>query len=97
LNIKALPEVMANWERYADGVPLEVLSTPYRSLITPLLEYVDGLIEEDPNRIITVIVPEAVATKIIHRPLQENVATQLKQALGKRRNVVVTNVRYFLD
>jgi small-conductance mechanosensitive channel len=46
--------------------------------------------------VITVIVPEAVSTKWYHRLLQENVAQQLKTALGMRPNVVVTNVKYFL-
>ncbi len=97
INKKALPEVMATWERYGEGVPLDVLNTPYRSLIQPVLEYVDRLLEENPDRIITVIVPEAVASTWLHSLLQENVANQLKQALGLRKNVVVTNVRYFLD
>lgn len=97
INKKALPEVMATWERYGEGVPLDVLNTPYRSLIKPVLEYVDRLREENPDRVITVIVPEAVASTWIHSLLQENVANQLKQALGLRKNVVVTNVRYFLD
>lgn len=97
INRKALPEVMATWERYGEGVPLEVLNTPFRSLILPVLEYVDKLLEENPERVITVIVPEAVASNWLHSLLQENVANQLKQALGSRKNVVVTNVRYFLD
>ncbi len=97
INRKALPEVMSLWERYGEGVPLEVLKTPYRSLIQPVLEYVDRLHEENPDRVITVIVPEAVASTWLHSLLQENVANQLKQSLGSRKNVVVTNVRYFLD
>ena len=97
INRKALPEVMAQWERFGEGVPLDVLNTPFRSLIQPVLEYVDRLTEENPERVITVIVPEAVASTWLHSLLQENVANQLKQALGSRPNVVVTNVRYFLD
>ena len=97
INRKALPEVMQQWEMYGEGVPLDVLNTPYRSLIQPVLDYVDNLLEEDPDRVITVIVPEAVAKNWIHGLLQEKFANQLKQALGKRNNVVVTNVRYFLD
>ncbi len=97
INRKALPEVMAQWERYGEGVPLDVLNSPYRSLIQPVLEYVDRLIDENPERLITVIVPEAVASTSVHKLLQENVANQLKQSLGERQMVVVTNVRYFLD
>jgi hypothetical protein len=94
---KTVPLIRDSWEQHAAEVPLVVLESPYRSLIDPILEYIDQMIEEDPDRTVTVIVPEAVATKWLHKFLQENVAQQLKRALGKRRNVVVANVRYFLQ
>lgn len=97
LDRRNVPLLTREWEKYAPDVPLVVIESPYRSLIEPLLEYIDALLEEDDQRIVTVIVPEAVATKWFHRLLQENVAQQLKHALGKRRNVVVANVRYFLN
>lgn len=96
INDKALPEVRRMWERYGEGVPLTILSTPHRSLVQPILDYVDEMLEEDPDQVITVIVPEAVATKFFQRLLQENVAQQLRTALAQRRNVMVTNARYFL-
>jgi amino acid transporter len=96
LNRKAVPAIREEWENHGGSVPLVVIESPYRSLIEPILEYIDQMLEEDPKRVVTVIVAEAVATKWHHRLLQENVAQQLKRALGKRRNVVVSNVRYFL-
>ena len=97
INRRSLPEVQSLWEQFGEGVPLDVLNSPYRSLITPVLEYVDRLLEENPDQVVTVIVPEAYSNKWIHRLLQENVATQLKAALGTRKHVIVTNVRYFLE
>jgi hypothetical protein len=97
INEKALPELQRFWERYGEGVPLVVLPSPYRSLIQPVLDYVDTLRTEDPNVMISVVVPEAVSTKWYHKLLHENVALQLKNALARRRNVVVANVRYFLQ
>ena len=97
LDRKSVPELRREWEAHAGAVPLVVIESPYRSLIEPTLDYIDQMLEEDPARIVTVIVAEAVATKWHHRLLQENVAQQLKRALGKRKNVVVSNVRYFLN
>ncbi len=97
LNKKALPEVMHQWETFGGDVPLVVLKSPYRSLIQPVLDYIDKLQEEKPDHVVTVIVPEAIAHRWYHKVLQENVGHQLKHALGQRKNVVVTNVRYFLD
>lgn len=97
VNDKAVPQVRRDWVKYGKGVPLVVLSSPFRSLIEPVIEYVDELRAEDPKRMITVVVAEAVATKPWHKLLQENVAQQLKVALSQRRNVVVASVRYLLD
>lgn len=97
LDRKGVRQMMEDWESHASNVPLVIIESPYRSLIAPVLDYVDQMLAEKPDRIITVIVPEAVATKWHHKLLQENVAQQLKRALGKRKNVVVSNVRYFLE
>ncbi|HSI71751.1 MAG TPA: APC family permease [Fimbriimonas sp.] len=97
INEKNLPTLMREWDQLGQDVPLVVLPSPYRSLIAPVLDYVDELRERDPNVAITVVVPEAVSTKWYHKLLHENVALQLKQALARRRNVVVANVRYFLQ
>lgn len=97
LNRKNVPQMRKDWESFGGIVPLVVIESPYRSLINPVLEYIDEMIEEDPDRVVTVLVAEAVPTKWGHWILQENVAQQLKRALGKRRNVVVSNVRYFLN
>lgn len=97
LNKAQVPQLKKDWESLTHEVPLVVIESPYRSLIEPTLDYIDQMCEEFPDRMITVVVAEAVATKWHHRLLQENVANQLKRALGKRRNIVVSNVRYFLN
>jgi amino acid transporter len=94
---RKLPQVQREWERYAEGVPLVVLSSPFRSLIQPVLDYVDQLIEADPDQMLTVVVAEAVSTRWYQKILQENVAAQLKHSLERRKNVAVTSVRYFMD
>jgi len=97
INEKALPDLHRKWQRHGRGVPLVVLPSPYRSLIQPVLDYVDRIRAERPGVMITVVVAEAVSTKWYQRLLTENVAQQLKVGLGRRKNVVVANVRYFLN
>lgn len=94
---RKLPQVRREWDRYAEGVPLVILSSPYRSLIQPVLDYVDELMQAEPEQMLTVVVAEAVSTKWYQKVLQENVAAQLKHSLERRKNVAVTSVRYFLD
>lgn len=97
LDERTLPQVRRDWERYGQGVPLVVLNSPFRSLIRPVLQYVDELLEQDPDQMLTVVVAEAVSTKWHQKLLHENVAAQLKAALAQRKNVAVTSVRYFLE
>ncbi|HRK20450.1 MAG TPA: APC family permease [Fimbriimonadaceae bacterium] len=96
LDPKSVGEVKENWNRFGADIPLVILESPYRSLIEPLTEYIDQAIAEEPDAMITVIVPQAVPKRWYHGLLHNNVSVPLKLALGARKNVVITNVRYFL-
>jgi amino acid transporter len=87
------------WTQFGADIPLVILDSPYRSLVDPVIEYVDQTIEEarDPNHMVTVIVAEAVPKNRFQQLLHSNLGLFLKIALGRRRNVVISNVRYFLD
>lgn len=99
LDPQSVKEVKEQWTRFGEDMPLVVLQSPYRSLVRPVVEYVDQTIEEakDPNHMVTVIVAEAVPKNKFQSLLHSNVGLFLKLALGTRRNVVISNVRYFLD
>ena len=97
INEKGLPELQRQWTQISKDVDLVVLPSPYRSLIGPMLDYVDKLREDRPGLLITVVVAEAVSTKWYQRLLTDSVAQQLKSALASRKNVIVANVRYFLN
>ncbi|MGV3617060.1 MAG: APC family permease [Fimbriimonas sp.] len=97
INERGLPDLQRKWQQYGRGIPLVVLASPYRSLIQPVLDYVDKLRVDRPGATITVVVAEAVSTKWYQKLLSENVAQQLKVSLARRKKVVVANVRYFLN
>jgi len=88
--------VKQDWMKFGADLPLVILDSPYRSLLKPITEYIDEAISEDPTAFITVIVPEAVPKRWWQGLLHNNAAIPLKMALKSRKNVVVTNVRYFL-
>ena len=86
----------------AAGLPqprLEVLFSPYRQLMGPLLKYVERLKQEYPDRIIAILIPELVEPKWYHYLLHNQVATLLKGMLLIRggRRVVVINVPWYLQ
>ncbi|MBL8059111.1 MAG: APC family permease [Chthonomonas sp.] len=96
LDAKSVAKIKEDWVRFGEEIPLVILESPFRSLVDPVTAYIDQTIAETPDQFITVIVPEAVPKRWYHRFLHNNVAIALKLALGTRKNVVITNVRYFL-
>jgi amino acid transporter len=78
---------------------LVVLPSPYRRLLTPLLDYIATLKEEHPGRQIAVIIPELVESKWYQYLLHNQRATGLKAALLLRgdQRVVVINVPWYLS
>jgi amino acid transporter len=93
---RSMVELSREWEARVPDIPLRLLHSPYRSLLQPTIEHVEAVREQQPNRLVTVIVAEAVSTKWYQRLLSENVAQQLKTALANVPGVVVANPRYFL-
>lgn len=85
------------WPKFGLDVPLVILESPYRTIINPLLKYLDYAKKEQPDHIITVVLPEFVVGKWWHRMLHNQSSLFIKLALMTRRDIVVTNVRYFVD
>jgi amino acid transporter len=84
------------WGRSRMGIPLVVLSSPYRSLLKPLLDYVDRIHASDPHRVVTIILPEFIPARWWQQMLHNQTALLVKGALLFRKNVVVTDVPYLL-
>ena len=91
------PKLKERWEAYGQDVPLVILNSPYRTLINPIMQYLDAVQVERRNHLVTVIVPEFVPTKWWHGLLHGQSGLRLKLALLGRKDVVVANVRYYLQ
>jgi amino acid transporter len=84
------------WSQWIKGMPLVVLHSPYRSVVGPLLEYVDHLQQESPDMLITIVLPEFLPARWWHQLLHNQTALLIKGALLFRRGVVVVDVPYHL-
>ncbi|MCL6519826.1 MAG: APC family permease [Armatimonadetes bacterium] len=89
--------LIERWEKWSGGIPLVILESPYRSLVAPLLEYLEEAKHERENYLITVIIPEFVPAKWWHKLLHNQSGLLLKFTLLFRRDIVTTNVRYYLE
>jgi len=84
------------WARCDLGVPLVVLTSPYRSLLGPFLDYVDQVQARDPEGMITIVLPEFIPARWWQHLLHNQTALLIKASLLFRRNVVVADVPYHL-
>jgi hypothetical protein len=88
--------VRQDWNTWGGGTRLEVLPSPYRSLMEPLLEYIDQLQAAHPDDYVTVILPEFVPRRWWQHLLHNQRALLIKGALLFRPRVVVTSVPFHL-
>jgi amino acid transporter len=84
------------WARCGFGVPLVVLASPYRSLLRPLLDYIDHIHARGEEQMVTVVLPEFLPRRWWQHVLHNQTALLIKGALLFRKNTVVTDVPYLL-
>jgi predicted ABC-type ATPase len=85
------------WAEFGVGVPLEVVRSPYRRLVDPVLQYLDNLDRRWENDLVTVLIPEYVVRRWWDHLLHNQDALQLKARLWVRRGTAVTSVPSHLD
>jgi len=95
LNPATTEEIRKSWAEWGRGVPLVVLESPYRSLMEPLLEYLDNL-RMSRRAFITVVLPEFVPARWWHAVFHNQSALLIKGALLFTPNTVVTSVPFHL-
>ena len=93
---RATQEIREEWTRWGKGIRLEILASPFRSVMEPLLEYIEITNEERPDDFVTVLLPEFVPARWWHHLLHNQRALLIKGALLFREKIVVTSVPYHL-
>jgi hypothetical protein len=86
--------VRKEWERTLPDVQLVIVETPYRSLVTPFLHYLDVMAPSEADVVTIVVLPEYVPRHFWDRILYNQTADQLKNALVGRPETVVADVPY---
>jgi hypothetical protein len=99
---KETEEVREKWERWWPDIPLVVVPSPYRSVLQPLLEFLERTdAEHNDGQLATVVLPEFIPARWWQGLLHNQTALLLKAALlfnrgqpGRER--VVIDVPYHL-
>lgn len=92
----ATEEVRRDWDTWGQGVRLVVLDSPFRSLMEPLLEYIEQVDAQRPDDFVTILLPEFVPRRWWHHLLHNQRALLIKAALLFKPNMVVTSVPFHL-
>jgi amino acid transporter len=97
VNSASTEQLRKDWTAWGGHVNLIVLPSPYRSLMEPLLEYIEQTAAENANDYVTVILPEFVPKRWWQHLLHNQTSLLIKGALLFRPNIVVTSVPYHLS
>ena len=92
----ATDRLQSAWAEWGQGVPLVVLESPYRSLMEPLLDYVEQVDAENPDDFVTIVLPEFIPARWWHHLFHNQSALLIKGAFLFKPNTVVTSVPFHL-
>ena len=92
----ATDHIKRQWQVWGGRVKLIVLDSPYRSVMEPLLEYIEQVEKDREDDYVTVILPEFVPARWWQHLLHNQRALLIKGALLFRPNTVVTSVPFHL-
>jgi hypothetical protein len=78
---EATRKLQEKWEQWGSGIELVVLPSPYRSLVRPLLRYIDRLRGKSEDGFVTVVLPEFVPARWWQQLLHNQSTPLLKGSL----------------
>ncbi len=95
-------DLLERCRKYLPGIPVEVLASPYRSVVEPLVEYIESFVD-DRDHYVTVVIPQFVPRRWWHHLLHNQTAIALQWRLlfshrdWRGRFRVITEVPFYLE
>ena len=84
------------WEEYGLDTPLEILHSPYREVVAPVLARIRRTTAADPDAMVSIVIPEYIVSHWWEQPLHNQNALRLKARLLFAPEVNVIDVPYRL-
>jgi amino acid transporter len=88
--------LLDEWDGLGIDIPLTVVSSPFREITGPVLDYVESIRRVSPRDVVTVFIPEYVVGRWWEQLLHNQSALRLKGRLLYKAGVMVTSVPYQL-
>ncbi len=85
-------EILSDWARAGVEVPLDLVDSPYRSLVDSVEDYIEDFKPDGQHTVVTVVMSEFVLRRWWLRSLHNQTVLQIKSSLLFSRGVVTTSV-----
>jgi amino acid transporter len=82
------------WDKAGLGIKLTVVESPYREVISPVLDYIRAFPRPNRDHVVTVIVPEYAPMNAADAMLHDQTSFWIKQQLFGEDGVIVADVPY---
>ncbi|MBI5877485.1 MAG: APC family permease [Chloroflexi bacterium] len=89
--------MMKEWQAAHIDAPLKLIASPFRSVVGPLLKYIESVGQDNPNATIVVVLPEIVPKHFAHLVLHNQTAQLIKLSLLFQRKRIVVSVPFHLE
>ena len=84
------------WAQWGCGINLVILPSPYRSIVSSILDYVEEILDKEPDTWVTVVIPEILPAHWWQNLLHNQRALLLKASLLFKDRVILTDVPFHL-
>ncbi len=92
----ATRELVEDWNRREMPIPLRILSSPYREITRPIIDYVRSIRRESPRDLVAVYLPQYVVGPWWEQILHNQSALRLQARLMFSPNVTIVSVPWQL-
>ena len=89
-------KLQRRWQELENDIDLVILDSPYRSVVGPIVDYINEFEAQYPDILSTIIIPTFVTRKWWENILHNQTTLFLKASLRASKKRVVTSVRYYL-
>ena len=96
VDTQATARIQIQWAQWGCGVNLRALPSPYRSVMKSLLDYIEQILEKEPDIWVTVVIPEILPAHWWQGILHNQRALLLKTALLFKDRVILIDVPFHL-
>jgi amino acid transporter len=87
----------ARFPKLTKGIKLIIIDYDYRDILTPLVDYIVGVNENEfPGQLVTVVIPEFVPMETAARVLHNQTANILRGRLRTKEQIIVIDVPYHI-